>query len=156
MAAPTTTHSTFQIERTFPQPPARVFAAFAEPGKRRRWFAGPQAVDLYELDFRVGGVERLRSRLGADTPFPGAVLESVGTHFDIDPEQRIVLAQTMDLAGRRISAALATFELVAAPGGTRLLFTHQGAFFEGADGPQRREHGWGAILERLAAVAASS
>ena len=35
-------------------------------------------------------------------------------------------------------------------GGTKLVFTHQAAFFEGADGPQMREMGWRYLLEALA------
>ncbi len=33
------THSTFVIERSYPTSPERVFAAFADPAKKRRWFA---------------------------------------------------------------------------------------------------------------------
>jgi hypothetical protein len=33
--------------------------------------------------------------------------------------------------------------------GTDLIFTHQGAFFEGADGPEMREAGWRKLLDRL-------
>jgi len=34
--------------------------------------------------------------------------------------------------------------------GTDLICTHQGAFFEGADGPQMREAGWRHLFENLA------
>jgi hypothetical protein len=33
--------------------------------------------------------------------------------------------------------------------GTDLICTHQGAFFEGADGPQMREAGWRSLLDKL-------
>ncbi len=33
------THATFRVERSYPTPPARVFAAFANPATKRRWFA---------------------------------------------------------------------------------------------------------------------
>jgi uncharacterized protein YndB with AHSA1/START domain len=45
---------------------------------------------------------------------------------------------------------LVTFELAPSEAGTDLLFTHQGAFFEGADGPKMREEGWREILDQLA------
>jgi hypothetical protein len=41
-------------------------------------------------------------------------------------------------------------ELLATENGTDLIFTEQGAFFEGADGPQIREAGWRQLLEKLA------
>ena len=44
---------------------------------------------------------------------------------------------------------LSTFEIVPSGDGARLTFTEQGAFFEGADGPDRREKGWRALLEAL-------
>jgi hypothetical protein len=34
----------------------------------------------------------------------------------------------------------------------RLMYTEQGAFFDGADGPSSRKQGWNGLLERLAAT----
>ncbi len=31
-------HSTFSLERIYPAPPARVFAAWADPVAKARWF----------------------------------------------------------------------------------------------------------------------
>ena len=39
MSEPSVTHATFVIERSYPKAPGRVFAAFADPDKKRRWFA---------------------------------------------------------------------------------------------------------------------
>ena len=38
------THTTFVIERTYPVPPARVFAAFADVELKERWFSMPQGL----------------------------------------------------------------------------------------------------------------
>jgi hypothetical protein len=39
---------------------------------------------------------------------------------------------------------------VAAEKGTNLIFTEQGAYFEGSDGPKMRQDGWRLLLESLA------
>lgn len=152
MSEPTVNHSTFVIERAFTAAPARVFSALSDPAKKRRWFAEGEGfeVDSYELDFRVGGFERSRLRFKSSAPLPPGTACANDTLFmDIVADQRIVLAYTMSIAGRRISSSLATFELRAADRGTTLTFTEQAAFFEGADGPQIRQQGWIALLDSL-------
>ena len=59
MAQANVIHSTFVIEKSYPKPVARVFATFADPARKRRWYAerGTHAVETFEMDFRVGGAE---------------------------------------------------------------------------------------------------
>jgi uncharacterized protein YndB with AHSA1/START domain len=153
MATPekTVTHDTFTIERHYPAAVERVFAAFADPAKKRRWFAVGEGRDLetFEMDFRVGGNERACYRLKEGSPFPGALLVNHTNYQDIVPERRVVMAYTMSLGDRRFSASLATVEFLPAGDGTDVVFTEQGAYFEGADGVERRRHGWTVILENL-------
>src|SRR5271170_1056292 len=141
-------HNTFVIERSYPVTPERLFAAFADPAKKRRWFVEGDHHDVehYEMDFRVGGSEQARSRFKEGTPFPGAALTNDTIYQDIVPNRRVVMASTMSLADRRISASLATFEFLPSETGADLVFTHQGAFFGGADGPEMREDGWRKLL----------
>jgi uncharacterized protein YndB with AHSA1/START domain len=147
------THSTFTIHRNYPVKPERVFAAFADPAKKRRWFGEGEGRNLeqHDMDFRVGGAERIHYRMKEGTPFPGAALINHTTYQDIVPGQRIVMAYTMAFEDRRFSASLATIEIVPAANGTDLIFTEQGAYFEGSDGPKGREHGWNKLLDELAA-----
>jgi uncharacterized protein YndB with AHSA1/START domain len=150
-AQPTVVHSTFTIERSYPVAPDRVFAAFADPTRKRRWFVeghGNQ-IEQYELDFREGGRECSRFRF-THGPVNGLVCVNATDYYDIVPNRRIVFASHMTIGGRRISASLVTAELIPIPSGTNLVLVHQGAFFEGADGPEMREAGWRALIERLA------
>ncbi len=149
-------HSTFTIGRHYPAAPARVFNAFADPARKRRWFleGGNNQVELHEMDFRVGGLERARFRHGP--PMEGVAFTSEATFLDIQPDTRIVFASTMAMGDHRFSASLVTVEIAAEESGTRLTLTHQGAFFEGADGPAMREEGWRKLLDRLAEHAAQA
>jgi uncharacterized protein YndB with AHSA1/START domain len=140
-------HSTFSIERTYPSTPARVFAAFANQETKRRWFAEGEGweVDEFTVDFRVGGREVARFRFKG-----GAPMGNDTVYLDIVPDQRIVLAYTITVGDKRISVSLATVEIAPAGDGARLVYTEQGAFFDGADGAKRRESGCRMLLERLA------
>jgi uncharacterized protein YndB with AHSA1/START domain len=146
-------HSTFVIERTYPASPPQVFRAFADPGRKRRWFAEGDGfeVDSFEMDFRVGGFERSRFRFREGSPVPAGTPCANDTVFlDIITNERIVLAYTMNVGGSRISSSQSTFELAPVGTGTKLIFTEQAAFFANADGPQIREQGWRALLDHLA------
>ncbi len=148
---PSVVHSTFVIEHRYPYPVERLFAAFADPAKKRRWFAESDNhdVELYEMDFRVGGVERTSYRFRPGTPFPGVALRTEGEIQDIVPNERVVTASTMSLGDRRISSSLITVEFVPNEQVTDLVLTYQGAFYEGSGGPKMREEGWRKLLGQL-------
>lgn len=151
MSASATVHGNFTVERDYPVPPARVFEAFADPARKRSWFAASDTheIEAFESEFRVGGVERLHYRFGPTSPFPGAKLTSEGQHHDIVADRRIVTASHMAMEGRIFSVALVTIELEPTETGTHVTCTFQGVFFEGADGPAMREQGMNILLDRL-------
>lgn len=147
MTEPATVHDTFVIERRYAKPVAEVFAALGDPALKRRWYAA--TAETFDMDFRDGGREYTLSRMGDDTPFPGAALVSDAVYQNIVPDSRIVLVQTMSLAGRAISSALLTFELLSGEDATTLVCTHQAVFYEGSGGPEMRRHGWEVLFGRL-------
>jgi len=146
-------HSTFVIERNYPANLERVFAAFSDPASKRRWFieSSNHTVEQYELDFRVGGKEYARVRLNERSPLPGVVCINDTLHLNIVPNHRIVIASTMTVRDSRISGSLGTLEFLPSEAGTDLIFTHQAAYFEGADGPAMREAGWRKLFDQLTA-----
>jgi uncharacterized protein YndB with AHSA1/START domain len=148
MSERSVTHATFVVERIYVASPSRVFAAWANPAAKARWFAGPDAWETaaFELDFRVGGRE-----LNRGGPKGGPVHSFLGYYQDIVPSQRIVYTYDMHLDQTRISVSLATVELMPEGKGTRLIFTEQGAFLDGYDNPAQREQGTRELLDALGA-----
>ena len=139
-------HATFVIERDYAASPARVFAAWAEPKARARWFVGPDEWEKsdHKLDFRVGGRESVS---GGPSRGPVHVFNAV--YQDIVPNERIVYTYDTHLDKWRISVSLATVELKLAKNGTRMIFTEQAVFLDGIDGPAAREQVTRDLLDNL-------
>jgi uncharacterized protein YndB with AHSA1/START domain len=137
------THSTFTLERSFPVPAARVFAAWAEPELKARWFAGPDSV--HALDFRVGGQET------ASGVHDGQAIDFTTTYVDIVPQQRIAYTSTMTFGGELTTASLTTVEFVTEGDTTRLILTEHGAYLDGHEKPEWREEGTASQLDKLGA-----
>lgn len=145
-----TIHNTFVIERNFPQRPARVFSAFAQPALKRRWYAeGDHEIQDFHMDFRVGGSEQFRYRFNEGHPIAGSAIANESTYQDIVEEKRIVMTSRMSLNGKPIVVMLATFEFVPAERGTDLILTHQGAYIDWPDGVKMIEMGWKSLIDRL-------
>jgi uncharacterized protein YndB with AHSA1/START domain len=138
------THATFVIERTYDTPPARVFAAWAEPEAKARWFGPDGDGGDYELDFKVGGRE-----LNRGSAPDGDVYTYDARYQDIVMDERIVYTYDMLRGDTRISVSLATVEFKPDGSGTKLVFTEQGAFLDGQDTPDLREEGTGSLLDAL-------
>ncbi len=144
-------HATFTIERRYEATPARVFAAWATKEAKARWFActGDWVTTRHEMDFRVGGRERLNTG-----PAGGTDHGFDAIYHDIVPGERILYSYAMHLDDRRISVSLATVEFKARGRGTTLVFTEQGAFLDGYDDVAGREHGTRIGLDNLASALA--
>ncbi len=140
-------HATFAIERTYGAAPERVWRAWADPQEKLRWF-GPRVLEKpdHELDFRVGGLERLTVRAP-----DGALYTYVARYQDIVAGERFINTYEMYRGDARISVSVATIQLEPAGAGTKLTLTEQGVFLDGLDTPAEREHGTRELLDTLGA-----
>ena len=126
-------HSTFVIERSYAATPERVFGAFADPIKKRRWFVEGRAHDVeqYEMDFRVGGQERARFRFKEGTPVAGVVCTNDTSYQDIVPNRRVVFASAMSLGGTVHLGVAGHGGVAAVRGRDRLDSDASGSIFRG-------------------------
>ncbi|HEY4179639.1 MAG TPA: SRPBCC family protein [Kofleriaceae bacterium] len=151
-------HHTFTIERTFPHSPAKVFAAFSDIKKKRRWMGGDGkpahttkdhhgptfTIDSHTMDFRVEGWERWRFK--AD----GMPMSNDTLYLDIVKDQRLIFAYTMHYGDAKISSSHTTIELVPEGSGTTLVFTEQGVYLDGnPESATMREAGSRDLIEEL-------
>lgn len=151
---PKVLHATCVVERSFAKPPKAVFRALGDPDKVRQWMGSGRHSELIEFqcDFGDGGKQLLKYRMGPETPIANAVITNEGRFQYIVTNERIVTASTMKMNDRIISVSQVTFELLPTQVGTDLIVTHQGAFFEGSDGPAMREQGWNTLADKLVEV----
>jgi uncharacterized protein YndB with AHSA1/START domain len=129
------------IKRRLDAPPGKVFAAWTDPEKMRRWF-GPAEVEtlLAESDARVGGRYRIvmRSPDGEEHDVSGVFREVVAN-------EKLVFTWAWRTTPERES--LVTVALKPDGDGTLLSLTHE-QFFD-ADARDRHESGWGGTLDKL-------
>lgn len=140
-------HATFVVERTYDATPQRIFAAWASPEAKARWFMNPEGnwePIGHELDFQVGGDERLSGR------YEGMEITFSARYQDIVADERIVYTYEMSIDGNRISVSLGSIVLKPVDATkTKLVYTEQGAFLDGLDSPVEREEGTQQLLDNL-------
>lgn len=139
-------HGHFVIERRLTASPAQVYAAWATPAAKARWFVGPDNWDKsnHKLDFRVGGQESV-----SGGPKGGPVHYYKATIADIVPDERIVWTYDMHLDEVRISVSLVTVEFRTEGKGTHMIYTEHGAFLDSFDKPEVREEGTIGLIDQL-------
>jgi uncharacterized protein YndB with AHSA1/START domain len=137
----------FTLERVIAAAPAEVFAAFSSAKAKAAWFSAPAdqwSLIVRELDFRVGGRERLMGKWKS-----GTITDFDAVYQDIVPNSRIVYSYAMHLNAVRISVSLAVIEVTPHGDGTKLTVTEHGAFLDGYDDAGFRQRGTSDLLDAL-------
>jgi uncharacterized protein YndB with AHSA1/START domain len=135
MPDPSVVNSTFTLEHDFAASPAQVFAAWADPATKARWFGG-EAAEHHELDFRAGGSETTRGRNEE-----GQTLTFATRYHDIVADHRIVYSSTLSVDDTPVTISLTTVQLEPRGDSTVLLLTEHGAYLDGHEQPEWREQG---------------
>lgn len=130
-----------RLTRRFEASPERVFDAFLDPAKARRFmFATPDGEMLRaDIDARVGGTFNFTERRGEQKA------EHVGRYMVIERPRRLVFTFSVD---NFASEDLVTIDIVARGTGCELTLTHA-LKPELAAYKERAQSGWGKILEGL-------
>ncbi|MGB3328793.1 MAG: SRPBCC domain-containing protein [Thermomicrobiales bacterium] len=161
MTKHTQTHATFVLERDYPVPVDRVWAALTDPELKRKWF-GSDDFDYVDRsdDVRIGGVWNDDGHYRDGGPFS----RFRAIYTDIAPGERIVYTYDMWLDDAHASTSITT--IVLAPlaagdsAGTHLTYTEQGVHLDGVHGPgpeaaAGREAGTAGLLDAIGTLLAT-
>ncbi|MFB6725811.1 SRPBCC family protein [Kribbella sp. NPDC056345] len=136
------THSTFTLERHYPVPVDRVFAAWATPDARKRWMA--QGAE-HSQNFTVGGRETAKGLDGEGRP-----LTYEARYVDIVPNERILTTSTLSTGDVLSTTSVTSVEFQPDGNGTLLTLTEHGMYLPGQEKPEWREAGTAQQLDTLA------
>jgi len=137
----TTVKPSLTIKRRFNAPPAKVFAAWTDPEKVKRWM-GPGEVKVLatEGDARTGG--RYRWLMQAPS---GEQHDVSGVYREVVPNERLVFTWAWKSTPEHES--LVTIVFTPDDSGTIMTFTHAQFFDEEAR--DRHNGGWTGAFEKL-------
>jgi len=141
MATQTAAKPSLTIKRRLKASPAKVYAAWIDPEKVKRWMGPGEVKPLRaECDARVGG--RYRWIMQAAN---GDEFDVGGVYREVVPNEKLVFTWAWKSTPERES--LVTVLLKADGDGTLLTLTHE-QFFD-ADARDRHQHGWNGALDKL-------
>jgi uncharacterized protein YndB with AHSA1/START domain len=137
----TTVKPSLTIKRRFNAPPEKVFAAWTDPEKVKRWM-GPAAVEVLsaENDARNGG----RYRWLMQSP-DGTQHDVSGVYREVVPNEKLVFTWAWKSTPERESLITITFKRDGA--GTMMTFLHEQFFDEEAR--DRHNGGWAGAFDKL-------
>ncbi len=143
MSTATAVKPSLTIKRRFNAPPAKVYAAWTDPEKMKRWM-GPGEVKTVraESDVRAGGRYRILMVNSA-----GEEHDVSGVYREVITNEKLVYTWAWKSTPERESLVTVTFK----PDGEGTLFTLLHEQFFDEDARDRHNGGWNGALEKLAA-----
>jgi glutathione S-transferase len=141
---PVATANTVEVRRTIRAPRQRVFDAWTKAEELKAWHApGPLTVSLAEIDLRPGGAYRIH--MVAPT---GEEHRVTGTYREVDPPRRVVYTWQWE-TGTDQTVTTVSLDFVERGAETEVILRHEG--FSRDEARASHEHGWTAIMDKLAA-----
>ncbi len=141
MSTVTAVKPSLTIKRRFNAGPDKVFNAWTDPEKVKRWMGpGEVKVLVTEGDPRTGG----RYRWLMQAP-DGEQHDVSGVYREVIPNEKLVFTWAWKSTPERESLVTITFKPDG--GGTLMTFTHEQFFDE--DARDRHQHGWNGSMEKL-------
>jgi uncharacterized protein YndB with AHSA1/START domain len=139
--AQTATKPSLTLKRRIKASPDKVFAAWTDPEKVKRWMGPGEAKALAaESDPRTGG----RYRWVMQTP-AGEIHDVSGVYREVIPNEKLVFTWAWKSTPERES--LVTVEIKPDGDGSLLTLTHE-QFFD-ADARDRHQQGWNGALDKM-------
>jgi uncharacterized protein YndB with AHSA1/START domain len=141
MSTQTVTKPSLTIKRRIKAPPAKVFAAWIDPEKVKRWMGPGEGKALsVECDLRVGG----RYRWVMQSP-DGEIHDVSGVYREVIADEKLVFTWAWKTTPERESQV--TVLLKPDGDGTLLTLTHEHFFDEAAR--DRHQYGWNSALDKM-------
>ena len=134
-----------RVTRRFSASAERVFDAWIDPEKARRWLFATPAGEIVraETDPRVGGTFVFVDRRDGDAGTED--VEHVGEYLEVDRPRRLVFTFAVPRYSKE--STIVTVDIVSAGTGCELTLTHERVLPEWAS---KTEEGWATLLGRLA------
>jgi len=141
MSTAATVKPSLTIKRRFNAPPAKVFSAWTDAQKVKRWM-GPGEVQVLsaETDARTGG--RYHWVMKAPN---GEEHDVSGVYREVVPNEKLVFTWAWKSTPERESVVTLTFK----PDGTGTLMTLTHEQFFDEEARDRHQYGWNGAMEKL-------
>jgi uncharacterized protein YndB with AHSA1/START domain len=139
----TSPNVTLSVTHRFTASPERVFDAWLDPEKARKWLFATETGEMVraEVDARVGGAFCFTDRRD------GEDVEHVGEYLEIERPRRLVFTFSVPKFSGHVTQV--SIEIVPLETGCELTLTHKGVLSEWAE---RTRGGWTMLLNNLAAT----